>query len=133
MTDETARKWLSQALHDLSMAARNIDIQGYDVAAFLAHQAVEKLLKALFALERKKIPRLHYIDELAQMLNLPDDVMAPILSLTADYTLTRYPDVSDTVPYEQYDEKIAREKVEAARKVFEYLQDRYKALIENDK
>lgn len=45
---EIARKRLKQALHDLEIARRNIEIQGYDVAAFLAPQSIEKLLKALF-------------------------------------------------------------------------------------
>ncbi len=45
----TARIWLLQALHDLDMAEKNLTISGYDVAAFLSHQAVEKLLKALLA------------------------------------------------------------------------------------
>ena len=132
MTTETAKKWIKQVLHDLSMAEKNIAIEGYDVAAFLAHQSVEKLLKAQFALRGKKIPRLHYIDELAQLLGLSDEVMAPILSLTADYTFARYPDISDEVPYEQYDEKISREKVEAARMVFQFLRDSYRPLIENN-
>jgi DHA2 family multidrug resistance protein len=30
-----------QALHDLDMAEKNLSISGYDVAAFLSHQAVE--------------------------------------------------------------------------------------------
>jgi len=132
LTAETAKKWIKQALHDLSMAEKNIEIEGYDVAAFLAHQAVEKLLKAQFVLKKEKIPKLHYIDELARMLGLSEEVIEPILSLTADYTLTRYPDVSDEVPYEQYDETISREKVAAARKVFQSLKDSYISLIESD-
>ncbi len=42
----TARRWYRQAVHDLEMAEKNLRFGGYDVAAFLAHQAVEKLLKA---------------------------------------------------------------------------------------
>lgn len=114
------------------MDEKNIEIGGHDIAAFLSHQSVEKLLKGLFALRKKKIPRLHYIDELAQMLEISDAAMEPILSLSADYTLARYPDVSDETPYEQYDENLAREKVEAARKVFQLLEDNYRTLLEAD-
>lgn len=42
MDKETALKWYKQALHDLKMAEKNIPIKGYDVASFLAHQAVEE-------------------------------------------------------------------------------------------
>jgi len=38
--DAIARKWIKQALHDLEMAHKNISIEGYDIAAFLSHQAV---------------------------------------------------------------------------------------------
>jgi HEPN domain-containing protein len=132
MQKATARKWLRQALHDLQMAEKNIAIEGYDVAAFLAHQAVEKLLKALFALQGRKIPRTHFIDELALALNLTEETMEHIFDLTADYTLSRYPDVSDAVPYEQYNEAIALEKVGSAKKVFELLRILYHDLQEEE-
>jgi len=85
MNKEIAFKWLKQALHDLEMAERNIEIEGYDVAAFLAHQAVEKLLKSIFALEGKAIPRIHYIDELAYQLSLSEELINDVVDLTADY------------------------------------------------
>lgn len=50
MAKETAKKWLKQAFHDLEMAEKNITIEGYDITAFLSHQAIEKLLKVLFIL-----------------------------------------------------------------------------------
>ncbi|WXG42309.1 MAG: HEPN domain-containing protein [Candidatus Freyarchaeum deiterrae] len=132
MTKDIGKKWLKQALHDLEIAERNIEIEGYDVAAFLAHQAVEKLLKAIFALENKKVPKIHYIDELAEKLNVSGEAMSHILELTADYTFARYPDVSDVVPYEQYDKKIAKEKVESAKKIFRLLKNRYTIGEEDD-
>jgi len=46
---KVAQRWYQQAVHDLEMARRNLTVEGYDVAAFLAHQAVEKLLEAAFA------------------------------------------------------------------------------------
>ena len=49
--------------------------------------------------------------------------------LTADYMLSRYPDVSDLVPYEQYDLALANEKVRAARSVFALLKERYADLL----
>ncbi|WP_456475849.1 HEPN domain-containing protein [Candidatus Pyrohabitans sp.] len=132
MTVEIARKWFKQALHDLKIAEKNIEIEGYDVAAFLAHQAVEKLLKAIFALEGEKVPKTHYIDEMAYKLGVSEEAIAHILGLTADYTLARYPDVSDEVPYRQYDEEIAKAKVESAKSVFRILKDRYRVLVEEE-
>jgi HEPN domain-containing protein len=115
------------------MAEKNIGIGGYDVAAFLAHQAVEKLLKTLHLKEGKRIPKTHFIDELAEALDLPEEVRNNVYELTADYTLARYPDVSDTVPFEQYTKGIAEEKVDAAKEIFRLLRDRYRDLGEDVK
>ncbi len=125
---EAALKWLKQAKHDLEMAEKNIDIGGYDVASFLSHQAVEKLLKAVIILEGKKPPKSHYLDDLARILGLTDDVVDDLDELAADYMISRYPDVSDTVPFEGYDKDIALEKVAVAKRVFEKLGDRYISL-----
>ena len=111
------------------MAGRNVGIGGYDTAAFLAHQSVEKLLKALLAAQGRAVPKMHFIDELAGQLDLPPEVQVHIDGLTADYMLSRYPDVSDQVPYEQYDEALANEKVRAARSVFALLKERYADLL----
>lgn len=98
MNRTVAAKWLKQALHDLEMAGRNVGIGGYDAAAFLAHQSVERLLKALLAAQGRAVPKMHFTDELAGQLDLPPEVQVHIDGLTADYMLSRYPDVSDQVP-----------------------------------
>jgi HEPN domain-containing protein len=119
----TALKWYKQAVHDIDLAEKNIQIKGYDVSAFLSQQAVEKLLKAIILLKGKKNPRTHYIDELAKILELPEDVVQDVLDLTGDYMFSRYPDIGDKVPYEEYDEEIALEKVTKAKGIFLKLKD----------
>ncbi len=94
------------------------------MAAFLAHQAVEKLLKAGLILERKEIPRTHYLDQLSRELGLPEGLHEQVLDLTPDYTLARYPEVTDRVPYEHYDEKTASEKVQIAKRVLEHFHEK---------
>lgn len=122
---EIAKKWFRQGVHELEMAEKNLEIGGYDVASFLAHQAVEKLLKAGFASEGKEIPRTHYLDELAKGLQLPEELYEAVVELTPDYTFSRYPDASSGVPYEQYTEQMAREKVEIAKRVLSYFEARW--------
>jgi HEPN domain-containing protein len=129
MNRAVAVKWLAQALHDLEMAEKNIGIGGYDVAAFLSHQSVEKLLKALLAARGRTVPRMHHVDELAEELGLPPEVRTHIDGLTADYMLSRYPDVTDCVPYEQYNCALAGEKVRAAQNVFRMLKESYADLL----
>lgn len=129
LTKDVAVKWLKQALHDLEIAKKNVAIGGYDTAAFLAHQAVEKLLKSFFAQKGQKIPRIHYIDVLARRLGVFDLVADEITDINADYMFARYPDVGENVPYEEYDEEIAAEKVAKAERVFALLKDYYQELL----
>lgn len=129
MNEEIAIKWLKQAKHDLDIAEKNITIEGYDVAAFLAHQSVEKLLKSLFAFQGKKIPRIHYIDVLGKKLNLKNDILNDVIDLTVDYTFARYPDVTDKIPFEIYDETTAKTKVDKAKRIFNQLENQYKKFL----
>jgi HEPN domain-containing protein len=131
MNNLIASKWYKQANHDLEMAEKNIDIEGYDIASFLAHQSVEKLLKSIFALEGKKIPKTHYIDELAKELNLDEAVIDDVLDLTVDYTFSRYPDVSERIPYLEYDKEIAGDKVKRAKRIFESVKKKYREFEES--
>ena len=125
MSREAARKWFKQACHDIEMAEKNITIGGYDVAAFLSHQAVEKLLKAGFLMEGRRMPKTHFIDELAEKLGIPRRLQDRILELTPDYTLARYPDVSDTVPYRHYRKETAEGKIRIAKDVLHYFKERW--------
>ena len=53
------------------MIESNLD--SYSQAVFLLEQAVEKYLKALHILKVSlHIPKTHHLDELAEVLNLPD-------------------------------------------------------------
>ncbi|HHT9133749.1 MAG TPA: HEPN domain-containing protein [Candidatus Avalokitesvara rifleensis] len=125
MNKGAAEKWFKQAKHDLEMAERNIQIEGYDVAAFLAHQAVEKLLKSILIVEGKEVPKTHKLDKLGQLLNLQTEVVDKVLDLTEDYALSRYPDISLEVPYLEYDKETAERKVAIAKEIFEILKNRY--------
>jgi HEPN domain-containing protein len=130
--DAIARKWIKQALHDLEMADKNITIEGYDIAAFLSHQAVEKLFKGLIAQKGRPVPKSHYIDELGATLHLPDEIYECVIDLSSDYQFARYPDISDSIPYEQYDKTLATERVNSAQKIFEHLRNHYSILLEKE-
>jgi HEPN domain-containing protein len=47
MNKEIALKWLKQAKPDLEIAEKNTSIGGYDIAAFLSHQPIEKTMKKI--------------------------------------------------------------------------------------
>lgn len=113
------------------MAEKICSIGGYDVAAFLAHQAVEKLLKGIYLLEGRKVPRTHHIDELAQNLGIDDNLMPDIFQLAPDYQFSRYPDIADCVSYEQYDKEVISVKMRSLELIFSSLKKRYQGVINN--
>ena len=118
-----AERLLLQARRDLENARKNIGIAAYEVAAFLAHQAVEKYLEAAWIAEKRaRPPATHYLRELGQGLRIPKRLLRNLSYLNPDYTVARYPDAANGVPYELYDEEIARAKLKAAGEVVRWIE-----------
>ena len=116
---------LRQADRDLDNARKNIAIEAYEVSAFLAEQAVEKYLKGLWVLLKSEpAPHTHSLTELGDGIGVPADMRRHLAGLAPDYTVSRYPDAANAVPYELYDQETAREKVRAAEQVIEWLRNR---------
>ncbi|HXH07780.1 MAG TPA: HEPN domain-containing protein [Vicinamibacterales bacterium] len=118
-----AERLLRQARRDLETARRNIEIGAYEVAAFLAHQCAEKYLEGAWFVRRGgRPPATHYLKELGDGLDAPPAIASKLLYLNPDYTVARYPDAANGVPYELYDEPTARAKVDAAAAVAEWVE-----------
>ena len=112
-----------QARRDLQNARKNIGIEAYEVTAFLCHQAVEKYLKGAWIQKRRaRPPATHYLRELGKGLKIPRRLLAHLLYLNPDYTVSRYPDAANGVPYELYDEATARAKLKAAEEVARWVE-----------
>lgn len=118
-----AERLILQARRDVENARKNIGIGAYEVTAFLCHQAVEKYLKgAWIEKKRRRPPPTHYLKELGQGLNAPKRLLTHLLFLNPDYTVARYPDAANGVPYELYDQATARAKVKAAAEVARWVE-----------
>ena len=116
---------LKQADRDLENARKNLSIEAYEVAAFLAQQAVEKYLKGIWVvLKKQPAPHTHSLTELGYGLGVPSDLRRHLADLTPDYTVSRYPDAANAVPYELYDDTTARMKVQNAKEVIAWLRSR---------
>ncbi len=112
-----------QARRDLENARKNIGIGAHEVAAFLCHQGVEKFLKAAWIHSKgRRPPPTHYLKQLGDGLKIPKRLMKHLLFLNPDYTVSRYPDAANGVPYELYDEEIAHAKVSAAEDVAQWAE-----------
>lgn len=116
---------LRQADRDVENARKNITIEAYEVSAFLAQQAVEKYLKGLWVLLKKEpAPHTHSLTELGDGIGVPSALRRYLADLTPDYTISRYPNAANAVPYELYDEATARAKLANADQVIRWLRQR---------
>lgn len=119
------RRLLKQADRDLENAQRIISIQAYEVAAFLVQQGVEKYLKAAWVvIKREPAPHTHSLTELGEGLGAPAQLRRHLADLTPDYTVSRYPDAANAVPYELYDEETTQAKLRNAHEVVAWLRQR---------
>ena len=119
------KRLIKQAERDLENARKNIGIEAYEVAAFLAEQAVEKYLKAYWMIAKKQAaPHTHSLTEMGDALGVHKSLRKHLVSLTADYTTARYPDAANGVPYEVYDRETAEAKVASAEAILRWLRER---------
>jgi HEPN domain-containing protein len=96
-----------------------------EIERLLAQQAVEKYLKGAWVVTRKE-PALHAHapTELGDGLDVPAELRRHLADLTSDYTVSRYPDAANAVPYELYDLSTAQAKVQNAEAVITWLRAR---------
>jgi HEPN domain-containing protein len=114
---------IKQGERDLLNARKNVEIEAYEVAAFLAEQAVEKFLKSFWIVQKSELPpHTHYLLELGKGLKMPDHLQRHLAFLNPDYTITRYPNAANGIPYELYDRETALSKIKAPEEVIAWLQ-----------
>ena len=117
--------WFKQAERDLKKAENDLVTGDWDGAAFWSQQAAEKALKALL-LHYGKAARGHNLIELGRLVEeeleiSAAEVAADLRELTVHYTVSRYPNAANALPYELYDEAKARDLVERAKRVLEWV------------
>lgn len=113
---------IKQAERDLENARKTLDIEAYELAAFVCQQAVEKHLKAAWMVRKREAPpHTHSLTELGDGLGAPAEVRRHLVYLNPDYTTARYPDAANGVPYEIYDRATAEAKVAAGEEAFRWL------------
>ncbi|MEM0027638.1 MAG: HEPN domain-containing protein [Ignisphaera sp.] len=101
---EEALDWFESALVDLD-EARKAHLRGsYHLSVFLAHQAVEKALKAfMIAFRRIGPPKSHDLVELATLasISLEPNEMEALSELSPYYTISRYPNAGLRKPWKE--------------------------------
>lgn len=117
---EEVNEWLDKAEHDLDTAEVNLNNERFDAAAFFAHQAAEKALKALYILKYKRLWKIHDLVELGRKINLPQGILQACDALNPHYIDTRYPIGSN------YDKDIAEEALNNAKMVVKWVKEETK-------
>lgn len=117
------RDWLSQATRDLERASIDIEHEYWEWACFTSQQAAEKAVKALLMYQgysawgHSITPMLHNVDE----IDVPADLIERAQLLDTYYIPTRYPNgFSEGKPADYYNEKQAREAIDAATKIIQF-------------
>jgi HEPN domain-containing protein/stress-induced morphogen len=125
--EEQAQQWIAQGESDLKKARLLYDNDAHDGAVMMAQQAAEKFLKALYiARQRATPPRTHDLENLATLLGAPVKILSLCKPLTEDFPKTRYPDVAGMPPFLYFDAATARERIEQAEQIREWVIEQIK-------
>jgi len=119
-----AEMWFRQAERDLKKAYNDLVTGDWDSAAFWSQQAAEKALKAVL-LNAGLVFRGHELLEIAELMRREigvdvSGIVEDLRELTIHYTISRYPNAANAIPYELYSESKARDLVERAKRVIEW-------------
>jgi len=115
--------WFRQAEANLRKALNDIVTRNWDSAAFRSQQATEKALKVLL-LNAGIASRGRNLLELAEAARVElgvDKVVDDLRGLTVHYAISRYPNAANALPYELYTEGKARDLVERAKRVVNWV------------
>ena len=124
---EWADAWYQQALHDFQ-AARVLHRQGFwDSCVYMCEQAAEKALKGLWTdlKPEEPPPRTHRVNDLAEELGAPQDVVDAASGLAGDYATSRYPGPSPVPPFRQYRDSEALRGIARAQMVFDWAAEQW--------
>ena len=120
--------WMSQAEADYKKAGVLQDSKYFDGVAFYTHQASEKAMKGLYLLVNNESAKSHSLVFLANELGVPRELMSGIRELNPEYLISRYPDIANGIPADNYDEEIGNRYLTTAKKVISWVKARMEEL-----
>jgi len=124
---ENVELWLKQSLEDLDTAKVLLNTNKYYASAFYSHQAAKKALKALllyFGKDVKTHDLSKMLDIIKEEVNLNvEEVRKEALKLNPNYTISRYPDAANSLPYLLYDKSDAEEYLKMAEKIINWVKN----------
>lgn len=124
---ETARRWLAQAEHNLSMAEALLESGFWAGACFNAEQTDQLALKAFLFARGKRNFNIHSVQELAKQCVNEDGDFSSVVEyggpLDRYYLSTRYPDAlpEPAIPFESFTDREARQALGYATEIVELV------------
>lgn len=119
--------WFEQGLRDLEMAAGAADFGRYEWSCFAAHQAAEKVLKALHLRHGQQVwghdvGRL--LRELPKEVGVPPDLLDRAGGLDILYVPTRYPDsYVEGAPFSHFTRLQSEDAIRHASAIVEFVRN----------
>jgi HEPN domain-containing protein len=105
-----AKEWLQFAYRNLFTAVHLYEVNHFtDIIVIDLQQALEKMLKATLAYDNKKIPKSHFLDELASLserVTFNDNELLILEKTTDYYREDRYPNPNYSLPTRQETKEI---------------------------
>lgn len=118
MPMKEVEKWIKKSGEDLNDAKFNLEGKRFETAAFLAHQAAEKALKALYILKFKRLWKTHDLVGLLTKLKGDENLLKACDELNRHYIDTRYPTEAE------YNEEIVKNALKKAEEVVKWVKKR---------
>jgi HEPN domain-containing protein len=127
-----AKRWLEQAVEDLTSAEILFQHGRYYLVCFLSQQIVEKALKAVIYFDGEDLVLGHSVQNLIERVSKVDikfkELKAKLPILDSYYIPTRYPNgLPDGIPADVFTKEAARNALELAKSTVESVQGYIKA------
>jgi len=123
---ETYERWMKQAEADYDTARYNLKGKIYYACANYCQQAVEKSLKALLIFKKKEFKKTHSIISMARELDIPEKMISAVSAIEPIFRESKYPDVTENIPAEEYEECDAVEFLNTAEEVLQWIKKQMK-------
>ncbi len=130
---ERSADWLKQSKRDLEKAELDLKNSFFEWACFTAQQSAEKAVKALYQKLNMSVKGHSIVKMLEELQNsalgISEDLTHSARILDRYYTVSRYPNgFPEGSPLDFFDEKIAREALDAANKIVRFCDDKVSKL-----
>ncbi len=123
---EEYKRWLKQAEADFDTAEYTFKGKIYYACANYCQQSVEKAIKSLYIFKKRKLVKTHSILKMAKELKVPEKMLVGVASLEPIFRESKYPDVSDKIPAEEYEEKDAVDFLNISEEILTWIKKQVK-------